>query len=137
MGFDLMSHANGNYFRWNLIDWPKVLALGRMFGWRPAGTIRYAEDGSPDPGWDGGYVTNDLQVVSTEDAAALADALERALGDIPDTPQIRTRTIAGMAVLNLDDAVNASPLLFFSLPGAKDHLRRFIDFCRAGAFSIG
>jgi hypothetical protein len=109
MGFDLVSHTDGSYFRWNLIDWPKVLELGRMFGWRPAGTIRYAEDGSPDPGWDGGYVTNDLQVVSAEDAAALADALERALDDIPDTPQIRTRTIAGMPVLDPEDAVTASP----------------------------
>ena len=34
--------------------------------------------------WGGGYFTNDYQVVSDEDAANIAEALECSLDDVPD-----------------------------------------------------
>jgi hypothetical protein len=47
--------------------------------WKPAGTK--APRGVKAAKWDGTYVTNDGQVVLAEDAANLADALERAMQD--------------------------------------------------------
>jgi hypothetical protein len=66
--------------------WAKALELARLYGWQPLGT-------RPTPGFDfsnlgadwlGTYMTNDGQVVSAEDAYALAAALERSLDDIPE-----------------------------------------------------
>jgi hypothetical protein len=78
-----------------------VLELAREHGWEPAGTkppewTVYAPDGvSVDElrtrverqryaNWGGGYFWNNYQVVCDEDAANIADALERALDDVPN-----------------------------------------------------
>src|SRR5215468_10752685 len=63
---------------WDFYRW-----LARSYGWKAAGTrpptrIRYWFRG-----WDGAYHWNEGQSVTREDAAALADALERNLVD-PD-----------------------------------------------------
>jgi hypothetical protein len=66
--------------------WEKILALGVMYGWRPMGTS--APDMGPEYRWEPedwdkwNYTTNDYQAVEAEDAANLADALEKSLPDI-------------------------------------------------------
>jgi hypothetical protein len=109
--------------------------------------------------WDGGYFTNDYQVVSDEDAANIADALERALDDVPDegggghvlTPaQYHAAQRDELSREDLDKAIEQfmerraasppqippqTPAWYFA--GEKDYLREFIAFCRAGEFSIG
>ena len=93
------------------------------------------------PDWRGGYFSNDYQWVTEEDAAALADALERALATLaasssggstlPRLPILEERlTPAGM-VVNDDD-----PLDWFS-GGGQQRLHEFIAYCRAGGFAIG
>src|SRR5262249_52232156 len=86
----------------------------------------------------GGYFVNDGQRVTAEDARALADALERALPDIPDHDAMPHKTFEhpsepGVRLVALDP--RASPYEWFS--GDKKRLvRQFIDFCRQGGFEI-
>lgn len=110
MGYDLTSLADRDVcFRFGVTGWAQVQALGRLYGWTPAGTEPPAHgwvycDCDADPsacpdgcheevaatrernrrGWEGGYHANDYQVVTAEDAGAWADGLERALPDLPD-----------------------------------------------------
>src|SRR5262245_57325667 len=86
MGMDL-SGAAGGYFRFNNRGWADVLDLAELYGWEPVGTAspRNFETGEPQyADWDGGYGSNDYQIVTAPDAAAIATALEAALDDIPD-----------------------------------------------------
>jgi hypothetical protein len=94
--------------------------------------------------WSGGYVTNDLQVVSAADAAALADALAQAAHELPPagTPLPKPTRID----LPMGDHIDFS---FASAggDGAIDPrepflgegelwLEQIIAFCRRGSFSI-
>lgn len=66
--------------------WLTVLDVAQRYGWTAAGT------NPPDPeyfecdgrGHDGGYYPPDGQQVAQKDAKQLAQALERALLDVPD-----------------------------------------------------
>ncbi len=70
-------------------EWAYLLMLAHHGGWRPAGTEAPPwEGGGPsayDPErhgpWCGSYTSNEGQVVTDEDARALADGLERALAE--------------------------------------------------------
>jgi len=101
-------------------------------GWKPAGTEpgrwtapetgeliageliagELIEQLSPDPEtWEPmNYFSNDFQWVTDEDASNIADALEDALDAKPDDKELGG--------------------------GSTDYLRKFITFCRAGAFFI-
>src|SRR3712207_9235910 len=84
MGRDLS--GEGGYFRFSIHGWCAALELAHEHGWEPAGTeppefTVYAPDGvtvdevrtraerQRYANWDGGYFTNEYQVVSDEDAA--------------------------------------------------------------------
>jgi hypothetical protein len=76
--------------------------------------------------------------VTAGDARALADALERALPDIPDHDGLGHKAVTlptspGENFLPLDTP--ASPYEVFSGQN-KARLRRFIGFCRRGGFAI-
>ena len=81
--------------------------------------------GFNDEYWDGTYLTNDGQIVVTEDALSLGMALEKSLDDIPD--------------FNLDvyplDLNRVNPFEYFAGDG-KRQLIGFIKFCRLGSFLI-
>jgi hypothetical protein len=83
--------------------------------------------------WDGGYCSNDGQIVTAQDAATFADALERALPDIPDYGcQALGLTKGGYVFLANPDM---HPFEYFS--GAeKQHVVSFIQLCRKGSFEI-
>ena len=93
------------------------------------------------PDWSGGYFSNDYQWVTDDDAAGLADALERALANVADLPSggsplrrlpiLEERLTPAGVVVNDDD-----PLDWFS-GGGQQRLRAFIAYCRAGGFAIG
>src|SRR5262245_1763100 len=124
--------------------WQLVLTLGHWYGWRPAGTR------APDPAyydvqpddlvnWDGGYFPAAGQVMTAEDATALADALERALPDLPDHDTLSDKTILprhrrdGSRCtswgLEMRPGVAISPFEEFS-GSNKATLRDFIVHCR-------
>lgn len=77
-------NENGNDYRFNISSFGPIVRLAKIGGWLPAGTLYYNDDGSLDTDWDGGYFTNDQQIVTAKDAAAWADALEKMLDDIPE-----------------------------------------------------
>ena len=111
--------------------WTALLDLAQLYGWQPHGTVQppalYPQSGleleGRDPAdigtddsiapvgmlsWDGSYIVGVGQQVTTEDAAALADALDRALElSVELTDEQRRRLMVVIA------------------------------FCRAGGFSIG
>ena len=116
MGMDL-KNVEGGTERFGIAAWHSVLELAYEYDWKPTGTEPGAwvdpETGeldkqlSPDPDeWSGTYFSNDYQWVTEEDAAGIADALERALKDTPFGGKDRQK------------------------------LSQFIAFCRVGAFFI-
>ena len=158
MGMDLCGAEGNEYF--SNVSWYKILKLAYEYGWQPQGTEVggwYDENGelnrqlSPDPEeWDGTYFSNDFQWVTDEDASNIADALERALNDIPDfhTDEKQLEYVPGDLPLNplrrslaeqgLEVTVpnsSLSPIEYFS-GEAKQMVRDFIKFCRAGGFRI-
>jgi hypothetical protein len=105
--------------------------------------------------WLGVYLTNDGQIVSAEDAYALAAALERSLDDIPNA-KIETDWDFGLCLGDdlpewfspaerelveeelqdgLLDIMGTHPLAFFA-GDEKPHLVQFIRFCRLGSFEL-
>jgi hypothetical protein len=69
-----------------LRGWRLMLAVAELYGWNPVGTKRNDVwwDGPVGGEWDGAYLPAVGQLITREDANALAAALERALPDIPD-----------------------------------------------------
>lgn len=75
--------------------------------------------------------------VTPEDARALADALERALPDVPDHDAMEHKTyrhpgMPGVRLVNVTTPV--SPFEWFG--GKHELLRDFIGYCRQGGFEI-
>lgn len=165
MGYDLVGEG-GRYYRFNVRAWPYTFDLAVAFGWKPAGTkpqvlvnaetgevIDEEADDAPfsldvptklvmdleDKSWDGSnYFSNDGQLVTSEDAAALAAALERALqayrdADLPNgghgTPSLVAR-LFGRRNSRQDNALRQMNEQFAS------DLKEFIDFCLQGEFAI-
>ncbi|MFL6350507.1 MAG: hypothetical protein ACJ74Z_01460 [Bryobacteraceae bacterium] len=108
--------------------------MARRCGWQPLGT-------TPDPlsahhwgdsrGFPGNYDCDERgKVVSANDAAALADALETALASTKPLPAITNRPVLireGMTGVQCRQA-NADL--------GSDLLAEFIDFLRKGQFSF-
>ncbi len=118
MGMDL--DGAGGYFRWTCSGWQWVTELAMEFGWVPSRT-------GPPRGrlaaeWDGTglYWSNDGQRFYARDAAAFAEALERALVVIPERVPPKRGKLKGR-YLTPDEAVC---------------LREFVVYCRAGSFYI-
>ena len=95
MGMDL--HGNGWYKAAGWTTWRTLFEAAVDYGWKPAGTVMFLPsieelvrrgevglppetlDGLvPDPIWEGGYFTNDLQLVTMTDAQQFADGLTKA-----------------------------------------------------------
>jgi hypothetical protein len=68
------------HMAFNDTSWVHLLRLATLSGWHPADTLPPEEADD----WDGNYCTNDGQRVADEDARNLAEALERALPDVPE-----------------------------------------------------
>ena len=147
--------------KFSFVLWSKLLSLAQLYGWKPIGTVDQEDRLSIAKGkpWDGNYFTNEGQWVTSEDADACADALERALIDISDTIDLSNLVIK-IKNVNLDD-LNSEPYLqgwisAFHDPSLgemqihnphltpleifggtyKGSVRDFIKFCRNGGFEI-
>jgi hypothetical protein len=128
MIFHLSSQSAISRQKFTRESWTKLLSLGMFYGWQPMGTrvpSMTEIHGFHDEHWDGTYLTNDGQIVVTEDALRLAIALEKSLDDIPD--------------FNLDyyllDLNRVNPFEYFA-GDEKRQLTDFIKFCRLGSFLI-
>ncbi|HYT93190.1 MAG TPA: hypothetical protein VEL76_31015 [Gemmataceae bacterium] len=86
----------------------------------------------------GMYFCNDGNHVTAEDAAALADALERALPDLPEHDALGHKSFEhpsepGVRLIRSDTPVN--PFEWFSGKNKK-RVEEFIAYCRKGGFEI-
>ena len=157
MSYDLLNPSIALCRKFSRQFWAKALELARLYGWQPLGTrpmpgIDFSKLGAD---WQGLYLTNDGQIVSAEDACALAAALERSLEDIPEagietdwdlslwleddlpewfSPEER-ELVEEELQEGLLDIMGTDPLAFFA-GDEKYHLVQFIRFCRLGSFEI-
>ncbi len=164
MGVDL--RGAGSSFRFNWSGWRHVLTMAHVYGWQPAGTqfnvgmYRCLEEVHAETegeeidreelerelalsvsSWEGGYGSNDCQIVTAQDAANIAVALELALDDVPDVNVLASKTETfplanGEYVECIPSGVEVNCFEWFSGPDGKQYLREFIEFCKTGEFSI-
>jgi len=153
MGMEL--RGMGGCFRFSHEDWRNALELARMHGWEPMGTVApnisrmFTTEQEEKLGAEGiarkqaefeakweryNYFSNSGQNVSEEDAHNLADAVEKALEDIP---RHRAREGgAGWLPQPIEKNPKANLVEYFSGSEGREHLEKFVTFCRAGAFCI-
>ena len=153
MSYDLFNPSTTICRKFSRQFFVKALDLAELYGWQPLGT-------QPPLGhdfrelnaeWDGNYLTNDGQIIKAQDAFSLASAIEKALGDIPDTkgntdwnlkfwveddlpewlsPEEKEMVEDGIEN-ELLDVLGTHPLKFFA-GNEKDYLKKFIKFCKMG-----
>jgi hypothetical protein len=135
MGFDFTSDS-GREFQLRSGAWSFFLYLAEGYGWVKRGTV-------PPPGldgeeWQGDYASNDGQYVTAEDASALADAYDRALGD--PRRQGRAAEIGRQLDRDVQELARRDGI---ELPPDDEEwsidegaLREFVGFLRAGGFRI-
>jgi hypothetical protein len=149
MGYDLLGKRG--FFRFSEQGWYHCLDVACAFGWEPAGT--QLPDGppeargnpEPDWKWDGGYGSNDWQIVTDDDAKALVAALDRAIEaeragvmteeqrnvfyGPPEDPFWETKEDRAF-LKNREEAEG-------KLPPWHERLKEFADFARQGSFRLG
>jgi hypothetical protein len=110
--------------------WLCVLGLARHYGWAPGGTLPPEETDEAFPeSFDGSYYPGQAQRIQVDDVVALANALEKALPDIPDFgtdsrgPSTAYWVEGDGPVMNILAEVGARN---------KTGLRDFIAHCREG-----
>jgi hypothetical protein len=134
--------------RVNNASWVMVLRLATTYGWKPKGTIEpddwsgVAADGVTPRLWNPrNYWSRHGQQVLSEDAEALASALETALPDVPDHDAMEHKIVTSIdfpdrnALRFVDPFKRFNPYEYFSGTN-KARLTRFIEFCRSGGFRI-
>jgi hypothetical protein len=141
----ILEGAGGDIWA-SIFEWGQLLRLGQSYGWVPAGTVL----DEPNVDWNGGYQTNDWQRVTADDARNLADALSRALPDLPADDKRRSVTIPVelppafhnlltnpiIDSIALEDIERLAPLDWFGGDEGRKSMQKYIDFCRAGEFVI-
>ena len=141
----ILQRAGGDIYA-SKFEWGQLLRLAQSYGWAPAGTVL----DEPDVDWSGGYHTNDWQRVTADDARNLADALSRALHNLPSDDKRQSVTVRfelprafhdlptnpvidGIA---LEDMERLTPLEWFGGDKGRECVQKYLDFCRAGEFVI-
>jgi len=131
-------HSARGDFGWDVFSRQKLLRLAERYGWKPAGTtLSEAElKWMPDGKWDGNYTTNGGQTVAPTDARSLAEALDRAVRDIPSQDVIAQHRAPSGGIQILPNPPAISDLHWFCGDETKAKIREFIAYCYAGEFQI-
>ena len=156
MGFDLSGKNDSIHF--NSWGWEKILCLAAKYGWQPEGShaphngrIEGDDYLRADRHWRqwnanhtiaDSYMTNDYQIVSAADAIGIANALQKALVDIPDEDVIRLTPNPELeAALKKSEIPRPlppdTPLTHCFSGTGKRTVEEFIEFCKGGEFVIG
>ena len=138
MGYDLRN-KQGDYFGANIDAWDHLAEAALAFDWKPAGTLHPTDNelsGEPlerfEARWIGGYLSNDYQRVTDEDARELAAALRRA--------------IAAAEKIKADEAAKVEFIGWHRLSARAKYaaknlnvrfVREFAEYCEKGGFRIG
>jgi hypothetical protein len=142
MGFDLSGRGGSEHFNW--MSWSYCLEIAHGFGWQPEGTkpndemMVHVYGWSPEDAkrlgadWDGGYFTNDFQLVTDSDAKALAAAFDRAISDGEVDPERITLVMDTGATRLGNEFVPTRDKV-----AMLDWLRALADYARQGGFRIG
>jgi hypothetical protein len=150
---DLIQGGRTFGIQWSHYAW--ILAMARSNGWKSAGTtfdVGYYRSQLLGEGmhfdevqecieeqleeWDDNYVTNDHQLVSDSDAAALGRALEAGLDDVPEEDVLMGRRPE--CLLMPDGSWHVTIGWSEGLSGkAKRIVQKVIAMCRRGGFAIG
>jgi hypothetical protein len=158
MTLELINAATDLRRKYSREFFEKALELAQVYGWRPLGTrlIRTPDEYHLRMLWNGAYLTNDGQTVLAEDALGLAQALQRALDDVPNestamdwnlnrwredddlpewfSPAERVQVEEGLMAY-APAGMELHPFEFFA--GAeKPYLVELIRFCKLGSFRI-
>ena len=125
-----------------------LMKLAYDSGWRPLGCVEpldwqaIDQHGNPRRFFSMDYFSRRGQRVLGADAAAMADALESGLLDVPPFDALGMKVAVSIDMPNvarplraLRPGVKVNPYEYFSGDN-RDMVRRFIDFCRAGGFEI-
>ena len=134
----MMDFANSvaGGFRINNAAWRKLFAVAELHGWEPMGTARprHSEDGDPDD-WPSCYFSNAGQVMIAEDALALAQALERALPNIPVEDKLAGVTNPKYGGIP-DTVAVYIPVEHWLSGDNREIVRKAAEFFRAGECTI-
>ena len=145
------------YFACNGSIWPKALDLARGYGWKPKGTTldekfyghilkRWREESGYIPPTPGDYEPEEMyKDVSSEDADALADALEKAIGDMKSGKLAVLGKKGPALASDLGETFDepdaretyAKGVLLANEPLDADYLTKFVKFLRGGKFIFG
>jgi hypothetical protein len=153
MSYDLFNPSTTICRTFSRQFFAKALNLAELYGWQPMGTEPPSvyDFHKLCAEWDGGYLTNDGQMIKAEDARSMANALEKALNDISDVKvemdwntkfwieddlpewlSPEEKEIIEDGIENeLLDVLGIQPFEFFA-GDEKDYLKKFIKFCRLG-----
>jgi hypothetical protein len=141
----ILEGAGGDIWA-SVFEWGQLLRLGQSYGWAPAGTLH----DEPNVAWNGGYQTNDCQRVTADDARNFADALSRALSDLPSDDKRRSVTVSVelprdfhnlptnplIDGIRLEDMERLTPRDWFGGGEGRKSVQKYIEFFRAGGFVI-
>ena len=121
MSVDLTNHA-GEPFGFSNTAWFRILTLAQAHGWSPH---------DDDTGEDG------PEQFSTEQAGALADALDRAIGPRNDADAARwvSHELTRLLVTPSSSPLFSDEPISFEARAVR-HWREFIAFARRGGFSV-
>jgi hypothetical protein len=116
--------------------WYDTLAIGRRHGWRGRGAIPAAESSAAwhqRGGFDASYEPEGRRLakqVHGEDAAALAEALQRALDDPTAETALKGKPISPV----IREGMSAAEYVAANRPLSPEFLRDFVAFLRQGPF---
>ena len=166
MGIDLV--RGNEIFSVSSFFWGSSLDLAEAFGWTPAGTqypvadlclidtdVQFAEEERRAREWPGSYIGSDWQRVTDADAAALADAITKAVAGMKGAAPITDAR--RLACLRMEENIKAVPTIsnqpelawlrglleerlgwdFSSKRSTADNLEDLGKFVAGGGFEIG
>ncbi|MFT3685140.1 MAG: hypothetical protein QM783_09490 [Phycisphaerales bacterium] len=129
-------------------SWGMLMKLAFDSGWKPMGCERPLDweaidkYGNPRRFFSMDYFSRRGQRVLAADAAAIADALESGLLDVPPFDALGLKVVSSIdmphlakPLRSLRPGVKVNPFEYFSGDN-RDGLREFIAYCRKGGFEI-
>src|SRR5262249_50073679 len=143
-----LGRSRCDYFDVPYAAWNDILELAERYGWQPTrtGPPRWCRMKAAD--WCGTYYSSDGQTFYARDAAKLVQALERFLAGEPPVLEKPTaapeRERLSQFVGGLSQQLGVKPNVTGGLPvdswlseeSGRQFLRRFVEFCRKGSFSM-